>query len=66
MSGVTVYQVMDGEIRYMPTSFAISPRPVNLQMVSFYEQMDICFGRKAVAYDPICHANEGTQVDRFL
>jgi 6-phosphofructokinase 1 len=66
MSGVTVYQVMDGEIRYMPTSFAISPRPVNLQMVAFYEQMDICFGRIPVAYDPICRANEGTPVDRFL
>jgi 6-phosphofructokinase 1 len=66
ISGVTVYQVFEGEIRYMPTSFAITPRPVSLQMVSFYEQMDICFGRSPVSFEPVCFANESTSVERFL
>jgi 6-phosphofructokinase 1 len=66
ISGVSVYCVMDGEIRYMPTSFAITNRPVNLKMVSFYEQMDICFGRKPVPYEPVCFENAGTSVERFL
>ncbi|MDR3254937.1 MAG: 6-phosphofructokinase [Synergistaceae bacterium] len=66
VSGVTVYQVFDGEIRYMPTSFAITPRPVSIKMVSFYEQMDICFGRQSVSFEPVCFANEGTAVERFL
>ena len=66
VSGVSVYSVMDGEIRYMPTSFAITNRPVNLKMVSFYEQMDICFGRKPVPYEPACFENTGTPVERFL
>lgn len=66
ISGVTVYQVMDGEIRYMPTREAIINRPVNLQMVSFYEQMDICFGRKPEPYRPVFRENDGTYVERFL
>ncbi|MDR0648175.1 MAG: 6-phosphofructokinase [Synergistaceae bacterium] len=66
VSGVSVYSVMDGEIRYMPTSFAITNRPVNLKMVSFYEQMDICFGRRPVPYEPACFENTGTPVERFL
>ncbi|MDR1943359.1 MAG: 6-phosphofructokinase, partial [Synergistaceae bacterium] len=66
ISGVSVYQIIDGEIRYMPTSFAITARPVNLNMVSFYEQMDVCFGREPVPFEPVWFENEGTQVDRFL
>lgn len=66
ISGVTVYQVMDGEIRYMPTKEAIVNRPVDTKMISFYEQMDICFGRKPVPYEPVFVPNEGAHVERFL
>lgn len=66
ISGVTVYQVMDGEIRYMPTKEAIVNRPVDGKMISFYEQMDVCFGRKPVPYEPIFVSNDGAHVERFL
>lgn len=66
ISGVTVYQVMDGEIRYMPTKEAIVNRPVGTRMVSFYEQMDVCFGRAPIPYEPIFVSNEGAHVERFL
>lgn len=64
--GVTVYQVSNGEIRYMPTKDAIINRPVDPKMVSFYEQMDICFGRKPVPFEPTFAENDGTHVERFL
>ena len=66
ISGVTVYQVLDGEIRYMPTKDAIVNRPVNLNMISFYEQMDICFGRAPQPYEPAFFENIGAKVERFL
>ena len=66
LSGVTVYQVMDGEIRYIQTKDAIKNRPVNLSMVSFYEQMDICFGRRPVPFAATFRENAGEQVERFL
>ncbi|MDR1915631.1 MAG: 6-phosphofructokinase [Synergistaceae bacterium] len=66
VTGVTVYQIMDGEIRYMPTKEAIKKRPVSLNMVAFYEQMDICFGRKPQVYEPTFRENEGEHVERFL
>jgi 6-phosphofructokinase 1 len=66
VTGVTVYGVMDGEIRYMPTKVAIKQRYVNLEMVAFHEQMGICFGRKPVPYKPAFKNNEGEYVERFL
>jgi 6-phosphofructokinase 1 len=66
ISGVTVYQVMDGEIRYMPTREAIKNRPVELNMVAFYEQMDICFGRKPQPYEQVFMENKSSHVERFL
>lgn len=66
ISGVTIYQVTDGEIHYMPTKEAIKQRPVDLGMVSFYEVMDICFGRKPVPYSPVFIENKGEKVQRFL
>ena len=44
-SGVTVVEVHDGRIRYVPTTEAIVQRFVSLDDVTFYEQMDVCFGR---------------------
>jgi len=66
ITGVTVYGVVDGEIRYMPTKEAIKQRHVNLDLVSFYEQMDVCFGRKPVPYRPVFKDNGGAYVERFL
>ena len=66
ITGVTVCGVMDGEIRYMPTREAIKQRFVNLDLVSFYEQMDVCFGRKPVPYKPVFKDIRGTHVERFL
>ena len=66
ITGVTVYGVTDGEIRYMPTKEAIKQRYVNLNLVSFYEQMDVCFGRKPVPFKPVFKDNEGAYVERFL
>lgn len=66
ITGVTVYQVSDGEIRYMPTKEAIKERHVNLDMISFYEQMDVCFGRKPQPYQPVFAENTGQKIERFL
>ncbi|MDR3279551.1 MAG: 6-phosphofructokinase [Synergistaceae bacterium] len=66
VTGVTVYGVVDGEIRYMPTKEAIRQRYVNLDMVAFHEQMGLCFGRKPVVYKPAFKNNEGEYVERFL
>lgn len=66
ISGVTVYQVTDGEIHYIPTTEAIKQRPVSLDMISFYEVMDICFGRKPVPYNPVFIENKGERIERFL
>jgi 6-phosphofructokinase 1 len=66
ITGVTVYGVVDGEIRYMPTRDAIKQRYVNLGLVSFYEQMDICFGRRPVPFKPVFKDNGGAYVERFL
>jgi 6-phosphofructokinase 1 len=66
ITGVTVYGVVDGEVRYMPTREAIKQRYVNLDLVSFYEQMDICFGRRPVPFKPTFKDNGGAYVERFL
>jgi 6-phosphofructokinase 1 len=66
ITGVTIYGVVDGEVRYMPTKKAIMQRYVNLDMVAFYEQMDICFGRKPKLFSPVFKQNPGESVERFL
>ncbi len=59
ISGVTVVNVYNGKIRYMPTAEAIAQRFVNLESVSFYEQMDICFGRYRQQYVPVLEEQHG-------
>jgi len=66
ITGVTVFGVFDGEIRYMPTKEAIKQRHVNLDLVSFYEQMDVCFGRAPVPFKPTFKDNGGAFVERFF
>jgi 6-phosphofructokinase 1 len=46
LSGVTVESFKRGKIRYMDTAKAIKQRHVNLNTISFYERLGICFGRK--------------------
>jgi 6-phosphofructokinase 1 len=50
ISGVTVASHSNGEIRYMPTTEAITMRKVQEKQVAMYEQMGFFFGRKPAAY----------------
>jgi 6-phosphofructokinase 1 len=63
--GVTVVEVNEGKIRYIPTEQAIEQRFVSLNEVTFYEQMDICFGRTPQRYAPVLEKYEGP-VERFM
>ncbi len=66
ITGVTVYQVVGNRIRYMPTKDAIVERYVDLDLLSFYEQMDVCFGRKQQPFEPVFVENDGSPVERFM
>ena len=46
LSGVTIVGVQDGTIQYMTSAEAIKQRHVNEKMITFHEQLGICFGRK--------------------
>ncbi|MDL2281474.1 6-phosphofructokinase [Selenomonadales bacterium OttesenSCG-928-I06] len=52
ITGVTVVGVEKGEIRYIPTKEAIVQRHVDLNMVSYYEEMGVAFGRRPVGFNP--------------
>jgi len=65
ITGVTVYEVEGAEIKYMPTRQAIVRKSVDLDMVAFYEQLDICFGRKPKPYNPVFREVCDTKVSRF-
>ena len=65
ISGVTVQNVEDGEIRYLPTKKAIEQRHVNLDMVAFYEQFGYCFGRKYTKFTVKLQENKG-RIERHL
>lgn len=65
ISGVTVVAFNNGKIRYMPTQEAIVQRFVNSEEIAFYEQMDICFGRKPQKYVPVLEKYTGP-VERFM
>jgi len=47
IAGVTVVNVNGKQIRYMSTPEAIKQRHVDLDLVSFHEQLGMCFGRKS-------------------
>jgi len=46
ISGVTVTSVADGNVEYILTEKAIEQRYVSENMVAFYEEYGVCFGRK--------------------
>jgi len=52
ITGVTVTGIKDGKINYIKTHKAIKQRFVDLNMVSFYETMGVCFGRKPEKFTP--------------
>jgi 6-phosphofructokinase 1 len=52
ITGVTVAGIYGSEVRYMPTEEAIKQRHVDLDLVSLYERLGICFGRKAGSFKP--------------
>jgi 6-phosphofructokinase 1 len=52
ITGVTVCSVIRGEINYMPTKAAIVQRHVEVEMLSLYEELGVCFGRRPVEYEP--------------
>ena len=50
IKGVTVTGVREGKVLYMDIRNAIEQRLVDMNMVSFYESMGICFGRNPRKY----------------
>ncbi len=65
LSGVTVQDVKKGKIRYLPTDKAIKERSVDLEMVSFYENLGFCFGRNPDRRKAEFEENKGV-VERHL
>jgi len=52
LGGNTVVTVKGTKITYKPTAEVIIQRHVDLDMISFYETLGTCFGRKSVEYTP--------------
>jgi len=52
ITGVTVCNVVGSEINYIPTEQAIVQRRVDVNMLSLYEELGVCFGREPVEYKP--------------
>ncbi|MEA3488973.1 MAG: 6-phosphofructokinase [Candidatus Omnitrophota bacterium] len=52
ISGMTIAGVSGNELRYMPAEEAIKQRSVDLEQVSLFEQLGLCFGRKGQPFKP--------------
>jgi 6-phosphofructokinase 1 len=63
LGGNTVVKVRGTKIFYQPTAEVIKQRHVDFNTVSFYEMLDICFGRKPGVYKPEVFAEKG-QLER--
>ncbi|MDR0676198.1 MAG: 6-phosphofructokinase [Elusimicrobiota bacterium] len=64
--GVSVVDVKNGKIRYMKTQDAIIQRHVDEKMVSFYEKLGFCFGRKVNDDEKIDFELLTCQPERYL
>ncbi len=53
IKGVTVTCVIEGRVQYLDTQKAIKQRLVDMNMVSFYECMGICFERNPEKYEAV-------------
>lgn len=58
ITGVTVTGVEKGTVTYIPTKEAIKQRFVDENMVAFYENMGVCFGRKPTVYKTACEIRD--------
>ncbi|HBG60815.1 MAG: 6-phosphofructokinase [Omnitrophica WOR_2 bacterium GWF2_38_59] len=65
LSGYTVSGISDGKIQYLDAKKAIEQRHVDLKMVSFFEQMGACFGRKVEKVQPGFEEVKG-KIHRYL
>ena len=65
ITGVTIANVSGGEICYMPTKEAIVQRLVDVNMLALYEELGVCFGRKAAVYKPTFREEKGRSL-RYL
>lgn len=63
--GVTIVGIDGDKVRYMESKKAIEQRHVDLNQVSVYEQMGVCFGRPAVNFAPKFEKAEG-RITRHL
>jgi len=65
VTGVTVAGVNGSEIRYMNTPDAIKQRHVDLNLVTFYESLGVCFGRQPQKIQPEFKKIDG-KIERHL
>ncbi len=64
ITGVTVVKVVGSHVYYMETHEAIKQRHVDLDQISLYEALGVCFGRKPLEYKPEFIRSTG-KVDRI-
>ncbi len=65
ITGVTMVDVKGKEVRYMPAEKAIAERHVDLDQVSLFEQLGVCFGREAKPFTPKFTKLEGVP-ERYM
>jgi 6-phosphofructokinase 1 len=65
LSGVSVVSVQHGKIQYMPTTKVIVQRHVDQDMIAFYENLGVCFGREAKD-TKISFQEKKDAIERFL
>jgi len=65
ITGVTVVGIEHERVTYMPTEKAIKQRFADLNEISLYEDMGICFGREPILYEPSFKELTG-MVHRYL
>ncbi|MDA8085787.1 MAG: 6-phosphofructokinase [Nitrospiraceae bacterium] len=65
IAGVTLVDVNDKKIEYIPTEDAIKQRKVDLDELSLYESLGLCFGREPEPFVPT-PVKRGLPVSRFF
>lgn len=65
LTNVSVIGVQQGKIQYMPTEKVIEQRHVDGSMISFYENLGVCFGRQPNEYTPTSEEKKG-KIERFM
>jgi 6-phosphofructokinase 1 len=65
IEGVTVVGLESGTIKYLPTEQAIEQRHVDIEEVSFFESMGVCFGREPKKFNPTFKQQEG-KIQRYM